>query len=167
MRRRRRSELEAELAQFTQSSIYEEADSQEEELAAPFFSYCSFFSVLLFLVSLASFVIFILLYARMGMGGYLPAQPTFATEAILPESVLEVVAELPLPPGNIAVSRTGRIFFNFHPDYDPITKIAELDPVTKTWTAYPNEGFQRQIISCLSMRIDQQDRSFACTHTLI
>ena len=37
----------------------------------------------------------------------------------LPGTVLEQVAALDYPPGNIAVSATGRIFFTYHPDGDP------------------------------------------------
>lgn len=76
----------------------------------------------------------------------------------LPEDVVKVVASLPIPPGNIAVSKFGRIFFNFHPEYNPIpNKILELDSPTQ-WHAYPDSPFQSRIKTCLSLRIDQQNR---------
>lgn len=34
---------------------------------------------------------------------------------LLPDSALEIVAELPVPAGNLAVSPLGRVFFTFHP----------------------------------------------------
>jgi hypothetical protein len=37
----------------------------------------------------------------------------------LPASALQVVADLDYPPGNIAVSPTGRVFFTLHPSGDP------------------------------------------------
>jgi hypothetical protein len=69
-----------------------------------------------------------LIYARMGYGRYSSFRSEItALEPILSEKELEVIAELPLPPGNIAVSRRNRIFFNFHPEFRSGTiKIAEL-----------------------------------------
>jgi hypothetical protein len=56
-----------------------------------------------------------LLVTRLGFGRPFPDQNYHKLAPLLPESSLEVVAELPTPAGNIAVSKTGRIFFNFHP----------------------------------------------------
>ena len=44
----------------------------------------------------------------------------------LPGSVLEKVVDLDYPPGNIAVSRTGRVFFTLHPDGEPPAEVMEL-----------------------------------------
>ena len=44
----------------------------------------------------------------------------------LPGSVLEKVVDLDYPPGNIAVSTSGRVFFTLHPDADPPDHIMEL-----------------------------------------
>ena len=63
---------------------------------------------------LALAIIF-LLYTRLGFGIPSPDQGYGEMKAILSESALEIVAELPAPAGNIAVSQSGRIFFNFHP----------------------------------------------------
>lgn len=99
------------------------------------------------------------LLTRLGLGSIFPAQPEyFAMPAVLDETALEIVAELPIPPGNIAVSQSGRIFFNFHPEYNPSPdKIAELDEKSR-WHAFPDEEFQNRIISCLSLRIDSFSR---------
>src|SRR5436309_7788140 len=81
------------------------------------------------------------------------------TAPMLPASALEVVADLDYPPGNIAVSKTGRVFFTFHPDGNPPTRVAELrdgKPVP-----YPDEEMQHagkgapHFDTVLSLRIDQ------------
>ena len=80
----------------------------------------------------------------------------------LPSSALEVVVDLELPPGNIAVSTTGRVFFTFHPEGGPRVKVAEI--VAGKAVPYPSEEFQQpekgapHFQTPLSMRIDRQDR---------
>ena len=77
----------------------------------------------------------------------------------------EVVADLDLPPGNVAVSRTGRVFFTFHPEGRPPVQLAEL--VDGKPVPYPNVAFQKKredglyFQSVLSLRIDRQDRLWA------
>jgi sugar lactone lactonase YvrE len=84
------------------------------------------------------------------------------TEPVLPSSALELVAALDHPPGNIAVSRTGRVFLTLHPAGDPPLKVAEL--VGGKPVPYPDEAFQRPndgkpfFDTVLSLRIDRQDR---------
>ena len=75
----------------------------------------------------------------------------------LPASVLEVVADLELPPGNIAVSSRGRVFFSFHPEASPPIQVAEL--VGGRPVAYPPRlPAELAYQSVLSMRIDRQNR---------
>ncbi|TMA55602.1 MAG: hypothetical protein E6J75_11550 [Deltaproteobacteria bacterium] len=80
----------------------------------------------------------------------------------LPSSALEVVADLDYPPGNIAVSRSGRIFLTLHPDGDPPLQLAEL--VNGRPVPFPNAEFQNaekgtpHFQSLLSVRIDRQGR---------
>jgi len=80
----------------------------------------------------------------------------------LPGSVLELVADLDYPPGNIAVSETGRVFFTLHPDGGPPSKVHEL--VDGRPVPYPDEAFQHEsddipfFQSILSLRIDRQGR---------
>ncbi len=81
---------------------------------------------------------------------------------VLNASALEVVADLPLPPGNIAVSKTSRVFFTFHPEGNPTIKVAEL--VDGKPVAYPSADFQNEktgdthFQSPLALRIDRQNR---------
>jgi sugar lactone lactonase YvrE len=107
-------------------------------------------------VVLLSIIVYLLL-TLLGLGSEFPSQPFDHSIPLLNSSSVEIVASLPQPPGNIAVSRTGRIFFNFHPEYKPTVKIVELISKEK-FIPFPNEEFQSKIISCLSMRIDQLDQ---------
>lgn len=88
--------------------------------------------------------------------------PDRTTEPALDASVLQTVAELPAPPGNIAVSPEGRVFFTFHPEAGPDINVAEW--VDGEAVPYPNRAFQtgegepRHFRSVLSVRIDRQGR---------
>ncbi len=77
--------------------------------------------------------------------------PRFDTAA------LETVAELPQPPGNVAVSRTGRVFFTFHAIGKPDMHVAEW--VDGRAVPFPDERAQSKLWDTpLSLRIDRQDR---------
>jgi len=98
----------------------------------------------------------------MGLGTPFHSSAYESLYPLLDSSRLEVVASLDIPPGNLAVSLSGRIFFNFHPEYNPEVKIAELvkgsaSPASSTssWKAYPDVAFQREITTVLSMRFDK------------
>lgn len=70
---------------------------------------------------------------------------------------LEIVASLPYPPGNIAISKnTKRIFFTFHPEYEPPINVAEIkgDGYDEYPTASPST---ERITSCLSLRVDNSN----------
>ncbi len=81
---------------------------------------------------------------------------------------LEVVADLPLPPGNIAVSKNGRVFFTFHPEADPPIRVAEL--VGGKAVPYPDSEVQKRdatqlhFQTPLALRIDRQDRLWVLDH---
>lgn len=84
------------------------------------------------------------------------------TAPLLPGSAIETVATLDHPPGNIAVSRTGRVFFSLHPDGKPPVQVVEL--VDGNPVPFPDRDFQvaaegtPHFQSVLSLRIDRQDR---------
>ncbi len=100
-------------------------------------------------------------WVRLRYGGGEPF-PDRSGEPSLPESAIEVVAELAAPPGNIAVSATGRVFFTFHPSASPSIKLAEL--VDGRPVPYPNSSFQDEradgpwLDTPLGLRIDRQNR---------
>jgi sugar lactone lactonase YvrE len=98
----------------------------------------------------------------MRYGGGRTDFPDRNTEPLLGPEALQTVAELPLPPGNIAVSAEGRVFFSFHPEAWPELKVAELlegKPVP-----YPSAEFQSRrngapyFDTVLSLRIDRMGR---------
>src|SRR5205809_5979041 len=79
------------------------------------------------------------------------------TAPALPASALQVVADLDCPPGNIAVSGTGRVCFTLHPSGDPPIKLVEL--IGGKPVPYPDEASQTtRFDSPLAVRIDRQGR---------
>ncbi|MDX1451098.1 MAG: L-dopachrome tautomerase-related protein [Oleiphilaceae bacterium] len=85
------------------------------------------------------------------------AFPDRTSTPLLPDSALEKVADLPYPPGNIAVAPDGRLFFSFHPEGKPEYNLAQL----VDGQAQPlllADGNPPPVNSVLSLRIDQQNR---------
>jgi sugar lactone lactonase YvrE len=80
----------------------------------------------------------------------------------LPGSALEVVADLDFPPGNIAVSATGRVFFTLHPDGGPPAHVLEL--VAGKPTPYPDAAQQSLYETPLAVRVDRQNRLWVLDH---
>ena len=105
-------------------------------------------------------LLYTILYLRYGGGEHAPA---LTTPPLWSEAVLEPVANLDRPPGNIAVSATGDVYFTFHPEGAPAVNVARLrkDPngqPTSEFDPYPDLAFQERFISPLSVRIDRQNR---------
>lgn len=89
-------------------------------------------------------------------------------DALISSSSVEVVANLPKPPGNITVSKDHRIFFSFHPEADPDIKVAEL--VNGKPVPFPNDDFQQErseepfFNTVLSMRVDSENQLWTLDH---
>lgn len=99
--------------------------------------------------------------ARYGGGGAFPDRS--GTPALAPDA-LERVADLPYPPGNIAVSATGRVFATFHPEGGAPLSVFELvdgEPV-----AYPPGGLPADLSyqTPLSLRVDAKNRLWVLDH---
>ena len=143
--------------EFTQNSTGISKDKHLSKKSSRSLSYSTCRLCLVFLLFVAAIFLYFVL-TRLGFGDKFPQQQLEKMKPILSERELEIIAVLDTPPGNIAVSGAGRVFFNFHPEYNPQPiKIAEL--VNKTsWEPFPNLDFQNQIVSCLSMRIDSKNR---------
>lgn len=150
------------------------------------------FALIISTVVIAVGTFFYFMFTRMGVGQDFPSQPFDTAEPLLPSSVLDVMATLSIPPGNIAVSSDGTIYFNFHPEYETfgikIAKVVPKDSASNPTandkknpeefsniTPFPSFEFQSVFKSVLSMRIDSQDRlwlldyakyAFTCSPTL-
>ncbi len=91
-----------------------------------------------------------------------------STAPLFSKEKAEVVANLPKPPGNIAVSNDSRIFFTFHPDADPEIKVAEL--VEGNVRPFPNAEFQKErddlpfFDTVLSLRVDSNNKLWTLDH---
>ena len=109
-------------------------------------------------ISMGIVFIAVLLLAvmRIRYGGGGTDFPDLNSIAQMPASSLESVADLEYPPGNVAVSASGRIFFTFHPEAAPPISVAEL--VDGKPVPYPSMKFQENFQSVLSLRIDRQNR---------
>jgi sugar lactone lactonase YvrE len=112
------------------------------------------------LVVALSVPVLLLLALRWRYGGGEPF-PDRSGKPSLDASAIEQVAELRYPPGNIAVSKGGRVFFTFHPDGKPPVKLAEW--VDGKAVPFPNREFQSEregawLDTPLGLRIDRQGR---------
>lgn len=112
-----------------------------------------------FVIFLFSIILFIglgsaVLDAIYGGGDAFPDRTTAPS---LEPDALELVADLPYPPGNIAVTPQGRIFFTYHPEGKPEYNVAELvNGTPQPLTIKGDQPFELETV--LSMRVDQQNR---------
>lgn len=96
-----------------------------------------------------------------------PPLPLLISEADI-EKRLEVVASLPVAPGNVAVSTTGRVFITFHPEGRPVgDKLVEI--VAGQPVAFPNaqlqgDAGQPSLDTPLGVRIDSKGRLWVIDH---
>lgn len=92
--------------------------------------------------------------------------PDRTTLAQLPPEALELVAELTEPPGNIAVSSTGRVFITVHPEAKPEgNKLLELvDGKAVPFPRRAEAAGQITLNTPLGLRIDNQDRLWILDH---
>ncbi|MDP3857854.1 MAG: L-dopachrome tautomerase-related protein [Stagnimonas sp.] len=108
------------------------------------------------LLGLITLIAVLLLVLKLRYGGGRTDFPDRSGPPTLPESALEVVAELPTPPGNIAVSADGRVFVSLHPEARPSQTLVEL--VVGKAQPWPNAEAQSQFTDVLGIRIDRQQR---------
>ncbi len=99
---------------------------------------------------------------RLRYGGGKTDFPDRTSAPLFDADVLETVADLKVPPGNLAVSPDGRLFFSFHPEARPDIRVAEWKDGKAV--PYPNSDYQGQgkqevyFDSVLSVRIDAKNR---------
>ncbi|HVR40892.1 MAG TPA: L-dopachrome tautomerase-related protein [Thermoanaerobaculia bacterium] len=110
---------------------------------------------------LIALIVLLIITLRVRYGGDTVPFPDTSTPPLLPTSAVEVVATLDEPPGNLAVTRDGRIFFSFHPEARPERKVAEW--VDGKAVAFPSESFDL-FHEVLSLRVDAQGRLWTLDH---
>ncbi len=119
----------------------------------------------LFLIALSVILLVVItaiLSIRIRYGGGTADFPDRTTAPVFTFSVTEKVADLDVPPGNLAVSNDGRIFFSLHPEGRPDIRVAEL--IDGKVVPYPSKEFQGPgksnvfFDTVLSVRIDSRNR---------
>jgi sugar lactone lactonase YvrE len=90
--------------------------------------------------------------------------PDLTSTSLLPADALEEVLAYAEPIGNVAVSRTGRIFFTVHPESRPHgNKLLEF--VDGASVPYPSLGQQHRLFDTpLGISIDRFDRLWVIDH---
>lgn len=108
------------------------------------------------LLGLLTLIAVLLLVLKLRYGGGRTDFPDRSGAPSFPDSALEVVAELPTPPGNIAVSADGRVFVSLHPEAKPSQTLMEL--VAGQARPWPSAEAQTRFVDVLGIRIDRQNR---------
>ncbi|TAE56576.1 MAG: hypothetical protein EAZ89_04570 [Bacteroidetes bacterium] len=119
-------------------------------------------------MGIALFLILFLLWFYLRYGGTGGAFTDVSTPARWPSDSLIRVATLPEAPGNIAVSKEGRIFATYHAEGRPAIKVWEL--VDGKPQAFPDERWQSEangpvfLDAIFNVRIDAQNRLWTLDH---
>ena len=82
------------------------------------------------------------------------------TKPLVAEDQLVTLVELPFPPGNIAVSHGGRVFFDYHPfaRAERFSEATVFELVAGTPIPFPSGEQQAELKGVLGMTVDRQDR---------
>jgi len=116
--------------------------------------------ILLFLLILA---VTLAIVVRIRYGGGEP-YADLTTTPLIADTALEQVLEFPQPIGNVAVSKSGRIFFTVHPESRPRgNKLLEY--VNGASVPYPNIQQQAELFdTVLGVAIDRSNRLWTIDH---
>jgi sugar lactone lactonase YvrE len=106
-----------------------------------------------------AFVVVLLVVVRIRYGGG-ARYPDLSTEPVIPAAALESLVQLDYPPGNVALSADGRIFFAYHPfaqahRFTPATVFELVDGRPQP---FPDQAFQVQYQGVFGMTVDRQNR---------
>lgn len=117
-------------------------------------------NILLFLLALL-FALAITAWIRYGGGD---PYPDLTGAPLLDADSLEEVLSYPLPIGNVAVSKSGRVFFTVHPEARPKgNKLLEI--VDGAAVPYPGQRQQPSLFdTVLGVAIDRQDKLWTIDH---
>ncbi|HEV7734160.1 MAG TPA: L-dopachrome tautomerase-related protein [Candidatus Binatia bacterium] len=114
-----------------------------------------------FLIWVVGILVALVLVVRIFFGGGARLDDR-STAPELPASAIEKVVDLDYPPGNVAVSADGRVFFTYHPDGGPPVHVLELRGGKPE--PYPSTEQQELFETVLSLRIDRQNRLWTLDH---
>jgi hypothetical protein len=120
------------------------------------------------ILTLVVLIVAILSWLYFNYGGSDEPFPNMATQPLWPSDSLKIVATLPEPPGNLAVSKTGRVFCTYHAEGRPELKVWEL--IGGKPVAFPNEQWQSSkngetfLGDIFNIRIDSKDRLWTVDH---
>jgi sugar lactone lactonase YvrE len=111
------------------------------------------------LAGLVGFVALALLAVKLRYGGG-ERYPDLRTPPRFAESALETLVTVPYPPCNVAVSASGRIFFNYHPLARPqrFSPATVFELVGGEPRPYPDGAFQKRYQGVFGMTVDRQGR---------
>jgi Major royal jelly protein len=119
-------------------------------------------------ISLVAILSLFLSWFYIRYGGSGKPFPNMATQPRWRADSLQIVATLPEPPGNIAVSKEGRIFCTYHAESRPDVKVWEL--VDGKTIPFPNLQWQSSangkvyLDAIFNIRIDAQNRLWTLDH---
>jgi sugar lactone lactonase YvrE len=111
-------------------------------------------------LALVPFAIAALLALVKGAYGGGRPYPNVSTAPLAAEGRLETLAELALPPGNVTVSRRGRVFFNTHP-FAQSQRFADaflFELVGGVPKPYPDAASQPELAFVFGLTVDALDR---------
>ncbi len=115
------------------------------------------------LIIIISFLAISVIGFRIRFGGGEKFTPP-ALESGLSDRELEIVATLTEPPGNIAVSESGRIFVTLHPEAKP-ERVKVVEIIGGKPIPFPNLELQSELYhSPQGIRIDSQNRLWTIDH---
>ena len=119
--------------------------------------------LLIWCVGLAALLLALMLSVRLRYGGGRP-YPDMSTAPLIPDNQLHTVVTFDEPIGNVAVSKSGRLFFTVHPESRPTgAKLLE-------WTGgraipFPDRHTQDELFQTpLGVVIDRSDRLWVIDH---
>ena len=120
------------------------------------------------LLGILSVLLVFVIWFYANYGGSGDAFADMSTKPLYPKDSLQIIATLPEPPGNVAVSKEGRIFCTYHAEGKPEIKVWEL--VNGKPVPFPNEKWQSDqngkvfLDAIFNIRIDAKNRLWTLDH---
>lgn len=114
------------------------------------------FKKIIYSIFIVIFLLLLFIKIKHGRGSL---YPDLSQNPIFPETALERIVALDYPPGNIAISGNGRIFFNYHPFVKAERFGATVfELVNGKPEPFPSMEYQKKYQGVFGMTIDSQNR---------